>query len=231
MTLWYSTLTDTNAAPGDMGNSITTDTSGNVYVTGQQKNTAGYYIAFIAKYNSLGVIQWQRSLTDTNAAPNDIGFSITTDTSSNVYVTGQQKNTTGNYIVFIAKYNSLGVIQWQRSLTDTNAAPNDYSYSITTDTSSNVYVTGQQINTTGNYIAFIISLDSNGNYINTYNSPGAGITINAGDLTDATSALTDAAGALTDAAGTLTDAAGALTITNNVYYTGLKLTGSIAYEG
>ena len=165
----------------DIGYGIAVDGSGNVYVTGQANytNTLASYV-FIAKYNSAGVIQWQRNL-DTSGV-SDIGYGIAVDGSGNVYITGQANTTTASY-VFIAKYDTGGVIQWQRKL-DTSGV-SDIGYGIAVDGSGNVYVTGQANTTTASYV-FIAKYNSAGviQWQRTLNSPSAGEDIGYGIAVD-----------------------------------------------
>jgi uncharacterized delta-60 repeat protein len=190
---WQRTL-DTGLVT-DIGYGIAVDTTGNVYVTGQANTSTASY-AFIAKYDTSGTIQWQRKL-DTASQP-DIGYGIAVDGNANVYITGQA-NTANAADVFIAKYDTSGVIQWQRSLNTASVSAPDMGRGIAVDGSGNVYVTGQA-NTANAASVFIAKL------------PGSGL-VGAGTatLSYGVSTLTDAAGTLTDAAGTLTDAAGTLT--------------------
>ena len=75
----------------DYGNDITSDSSGNVYVTGSiygglNGNTnAGASDLFVVKYNSSGVNQWTKQL---GTSSSESGNGITSDSGSNVYVTG-----------------------------------------------------------------------------------------------------------------------------------------------
>ena len=83
----------------DLGNSITTDASGNVYTTGYFNNTvdfdpgsgiynlasSGYNDIFISKISSSGNFIWAKSIGGSSF---DLGNSITTDASGNVYTTG-----------------------------------------------------------------------------------------------------------------------------------------------
>ena len=113
----------------------------------------------------------------------DVGRGIAVDVNGNVYVTGQANTTTAAY-VFIAKYDTTGVIQWKRSL-DTASQP-DVGYGIAVDGSGNVYVTGQASQTTEAYV-FIAKLMADGSIL-----PG-------------TSVLTYTADTMVDSAGTLVD--------------------------
>ena len=166
---WVARVASTGA---DIGFGITTDTSNSVYVTGQGGNAtvtafnangtafgttlpnAGSSDAFIVKYNTDGVVQWATRIASTS---NDIGYAISSDTSGNVYVTGQGgvatvtafnadgtafgtilPNRSGND-VFIVKYNTSGVVQWATSLGTQN---NDFARAIALDQTSNIYTTG-----------------------------------------------------------------------------------------
>ncbi|MCX6146500.1 MAG: SBBP repeat-containing protein [Candidatus Kapabacteria bacterium] len=142
----------------DVSNSVTTDASGNVYVTGYFTsptitfgtttitNTGGYDI-FIVKYDAAGTVLWAKSAGGTDS---DYGSSLTTDASGNVYVTGRFVSPTitfgtttltnpGGYDIFIVKYDAAGTVLWAKSAGGTS---DDHGRSVSTDASGNVYVTG-----------------------------------------------------------------------------------------
>jgi uncharacterized delta-60 repeat protein len=126
---WQKTLGDTSS---ETGQAIALDSSGNVYVTGGSNDV------IVTKYDTSGAIQWQRSLGSSNT---DYGFGISLDSSANVYITGYTASSgAGSNDVLIAKYDTSGAIQWQRTLGGTN---NDQGFSISIDNSGNVYVAGQ----------------------------------------------------------------------------------------
>ena len=66
---------------------------------------------FLIKYNSSGTKQWTKQL---GTSSYDSGFGVTTDTSGNIYITGQTKggldgNTnSGKRDIFLIKFNSSG---------------------------------------------------------------------------------------------------------------------------
>ena len=101
---------------------IAIDSSENVYITG---TTAGTPNAALHKLDSSGNFQW--AVTFANVS----GGKVQVDsTGSYVYVTG-----VNNYAQFIAKFNSSGTVQYQRTMTLT------YSGNVQTNSYSNIVVT------------------------------------------------------------------------------------------
>ncbi len=131
--------------------------NGNATGTGSAFGTLtqiGLQDIFIVKYNSSGTIQWIARAGGTSG--NDNGNAITTDTSGNIYIAGYYNGTLTFYNangtafgttlesdgledMFIAKYNSSGVVQWVARAGSTG---NDRGHAITTDTSGNLYIAG-----------------------------------------------------------------------------------------
>jgi hypothetical protein len=167
---WATRIAGTTSSY-DIGNAVATDSSGNVFVTGQYGaaltlyNTgggtgatlanAGPNDCFVAKYSSAGTVLWAAQIAGTG---DDIGYGIATDSSGNVFVTGYYGaavtlyNTggtigatlpfTGGFDCFVAKYSSAGAVVWAAQITGTTTSQ-DIGYGIATDTSGNVFVTGQ----------------------------------------------------------------------------------------
>jgi hypothetical protein len=112
----------------------------------------------IAKYNSSGTIQWQRTL---GGASGDYGNGIAIDSGDNVYVTGRTSSQgAGSDDIVIAKYNSSGTIQWQRTL---GGASTDVGFGIAIDSGDNVYITGYTNSQgAGNFDFIIVKYNSSG---------------------------------------------------------------------
>jgi hypothetical protein len=182
------------------GFSVATDASGNVYVAGSTTggldgNTlTGTTDFFVTKYNSGGVKQYTRQMgivgKDTN------GFSVATDASNNVYVTGRtfgglDGNTlTGTQDFFFTKYDSSGVKQYTKQL---GAGRDTLGWSVATDASGNVYIAGA---TTGDLDGNTLTGTSADAFVTKYNSSGVkqytkqlGV---AGKITQGFSVATDA---------------------------------------
>jgi len=158
---WAFSLGGTN---DDFGNSIATDASGNVYVTGSFRNTtdfdpgagtanltsAGANDIFLAKYDATGNYQWAFGVGSIDF---ELGKSIAIDASGNVYITGQLMNTAdfdpsgntsnltanGQYDMFVAKYDASGNYMWAFNVGDIGVVDGN---SIVTDAAGNVYLTG-----------------------------------------------------------------------------------------
>jgi len=165
------------SAGADIGYGIVTDSGSNVYVTGQYTGTMTLYNSsgttfsntlgtltgsdvFIAKYNGFtGDVTWAARA---GSAGGDVGYGITTDPGSNVYVTGYYNGTMtlynssgtafsntlgslGSNDIFISKYSGItGDVTW---VGRAGSVGSDIGYGIATDLGSNVYVGGQYFGT------------------------------------------------------------------------------------
>ncbi len=153
---WQSDIGGTSP---DEINSISFDSSGNVYIGGAIRTQAvGNQDVFTAKCNSSGVIQWQRRL---GGAAVDTLYGITVDSSGNVYGAGRTSSTgAGSYDLLIHKYDNSGAIQWQRILGGTGS---DQAQGVAVDSSGNVYVIGYSNGTgTGLYDGVVAKYNSSG---------------------------------------------------------------------
>jgi len=118
----------------------------------------------------------------------DSGYDITTDADGFVYTTGFAA-LAGGYgadDIFISKFTSVGALVWQRVIGGTT---NDQGQSIAVDATGNVYVSGifratvdfdpgsgvANLSSTGEYDAFVMKLDPNGNLIWAKSAGGAGV--------------------------------------------------------
>jgi len=161
------------------GNGITADASGNVYIAGYTDSGSGYDIVAI-KLDSTGSLVWHRFLTATGTS-NDVGNGVVVDGSGNVYVTGY--NATNGTDIQIVKYNSSGVLQWQRGVKSANNAAIDGSYGIALLSTGDLVISGAfEASLAGQKYA-VLRLPADGSKTGTY-----------GDYTIVATTLTDTAG-------------------------------------
>jgi uncharacterized delta-60 repeat protein len=187
---------------------LTTDSSDNVYAGGRTGSQgAGNDDLLITKYNSSGTLQWQRIL---GAIARDRCEAIAIDSSDNVYVLGFSLSAgAGEEDYLVAKYNSSGVIQWQRLL---GSATEDVGLGIAVDTQDNLVLFGRTNATdTGLDDFFLAKLPNDGSLTGTYALDGRNFVYAAATLTAATSTLTGSTSTLTSATSTLTAATSSLT--------------------
>jgi hypothetical protein len=220
-------------ASGDQAWSCAADASGNIYLAGHTESTAnisfgghqntygGSMDAFLAKFNSAGVLQWGTYYGGNSQEPWGTCYC---DPSGNVYLTGGTKSTSGialggyqnafsggtNYDAFLVKFNGSGVVQWGTYYGDLGE---EIGRSCATDILGNVFVTGRTSST--------INIASGGHQ-NTFGGISDGFLVkfnNVGGLQWATyyggDAGDETVSAATDASGNIF-LAGYTTSTNNI---------------
>ena len=121
---------------------LTTDASGNVYVTGEtvESGTGSEYGTI--KYNAEGTEQWVARYNGPVASASDRANAVAVDAHGNVYVTGESEGPGTQTDYATLKYDAQGVQQW---LARYNGPENtfDIATALAVDTSGSVYVTGR----------------------------------------------------------------------------------------
>jgi hypothetical protein len=140
----------------DEGNSVVVEGAGNVFLAawfnlttnfgGANLVSAGSFDVVVAKYNAAGVHQWSERYGSTGLE-NGVGMAL--DASGNIVLVGYFSSTAnlggsnlvsaGQYDIFVAKYDGVGLHQWSQGFGSTNF---DAGYSVAVDASSNVLVAG-----------------------------------------------------------------------------------------
>jgi hypothetical protein len=123
------------------------ESSGTIYACGYETNSTQGKNYKTLKISSTGTLIWSNVY---NGPDNDIdeAYSVATDRSGNVYVTG--KSDGGAATVFdiaTVKYNSSGVQLWANRFNGLSSST-DEGKAVTADTAGNVYVTGYSSNPT-----------------------------------------------------------------------------------
>ncbi|BDA77368.1 hypothetical protein LPTSP3_g02980 [Leptospira kobayashii] len=172
----WTRLLGAGGGVGTRGNAITSDSSGNIYITGYtQGNLDGQTLTgsndlLITKYSSAGNRQWTRLLGVASAST--IGNAVISG-SSGIYITGitggnlDGQTKTGSNDLFLIKYDNSGNKQWTRLLGVASAETTGNA--ITSDGSGYIYITGYTQGNldgqtlTGSKDLFITKYDSNGN--------------------------------------------------------------------
>lgn len=137
--------------------SLGVDSSDNLYIW-TNGVTSGF--AQVVKWNSAGTIQWQYSATTDDGS---IGNVLTTqdcdmavDSSDYLLLGGWATTSTGGVVVgSIARVTAAGVLDWSREVTVLNEGVK----AVATDSSDNVYISGQS---TGPTIPYIMKFNSSG---------------------------------------------------------------------
>jgi hypothetical protein len=184
---------------------VNIDTSGNIYVSGSY-NSGGTVNSMLVKLNSSLAVQWSQTLGGNLGAYKKPAF----DTSGNIYVSN------GGYL---AKYNSSGTLQFQRTVTVSGTALTQ---------STETYVIGNKVyfgaySTGSPFGGVTFSVPTDGSLTGTYSVGGKSITYASSSQTDTTVTLATSTPVLTSVADTTTtDAAGsfsqyvAVSTTNSV---------------
>lgn len=151
----------------DVGYSVAVDSLGDVYVTGEFRSafdfdpgpqtdwheSNGEYDAFLCKYDSTGRFQWALTW---GGIDNDKGWSVATDSSGDVYVTGTFNDTVDfdpgpgvdehecigtSWIgdTFLSRFDSAGAFQWARTW---GGERDDTPGGVAVDGAGDIYVAG-----------------------------------------------------------------------------------------
>ncbi|MBE2226885.1 MAG: SBBP repeat-containing protein [Ignavibacteria bacterium] len=158
----------------DSPSSIVVDGSGNVYIAGYSVGIGTSLDCLTLKYNSAGVLQWEKRYNGPGNTADNIN-SLAVDDSGNVYIAGFIGGSgTGNDGVTI-KYNTSGVQQWMQTFNGPGNG-NDNARSLALDADGNVYITGYSTGSTLGADFTTIKYNSAGvqQWLQTYNGPGNG---------------------------------------------------------
>ena len=183
------------------------DSSGNIYCCGESANDfTSFNLGIVAKFDSSGTIVWQRNLSDSVSG---MGLkSIAIDSSGNLYVAGIYYNSSTNGDAIITKYNSSGVLQWQRSITSSLSSPSNMRInSIKVDSSGNYYISGTDYYGLQN--ALTMKFPTDGSRTGTYGY----YTYAASSFVDSAAGLNSYSGPLSYGTPSLTAITGNLTVT------------------
>lgn len=165
----------------DTANGVAIDGSQNAIVVGYKSATSSpppYAHAVVLQVNSSGVEQWARLLDEGVSTESTVATSVAVDGSDNIYVVGYHGLGSGN-VGFLVKYDSSGVLQWQKRLNGRIETIQVYG--------SDLYMAGFGSSTT---YAGVAKYDTAGNF-QWYKRWGAGSSVSFKDVfVDATGVYT-----------------------------------------
>lgn len=141
---------------GDYAHCIAIDAAGDVYVAGEYETTADFEGTtitaksdndiFLAKYTNAGTLVY---VVTAGGYLNDKVLGVGTDASGNAYITGQIEGavtfgnisltSAGDKDIFIAKYNSIGEVQWAKRA---GGPGRDEGKALSVNAAGEIYVTG-----------------------------------------------------------------------------------------
>jgi len=160
----------------ETANGVAVDPQGNSYMVGSFQGTAtfgsttlisaGGHDIFLAKLNPQGVLLWVIRAGGVN---DDVGYDVAVDSSGNAFITGYYGQnaifeqttvaTAAGYNLFVAKYNSAGLLNWVRTPL---IADDIYGSGIAVDPTGKVVVVGTYFQTSDTSDAFVARLNSDG---------------------------------------------------------------------
>ncbi len=153
----------------DYCRAVGADANGNVIIVGYtlsdaniatsgayQTTRGGSQDAYIAKFSSLGALQWA---TYYGGSLNEYAYGVSIDLNNNIILTGLTFSTSdiattgayqtvlgGTQDVFVVKFNTSGVLQWGSYY---GGSSQEFGYQVVTDLNGNIVLTGNTQSTTG----------------------------------------------------------------------------------
>jgi hypothetical protein len=219
--LLHQTRTNGQYGYDTYGGKIVCDSAGNTYSAGifRQSSGTGYEFGLI-KRDSSGTLVWQRVLTNSSSSYGMVVSNLTIDSSDNIY--GACYTAVGaNAIGVIAKWNSSGTLQWQRSITPSANSVSLQDIKINSS-GTTMYVTGVS-SVSGNNDYVLFKLPTNGTLTGTYTVGSYSYTYAASSYTEAAYSGSDVTATLTASGGGLPQSTPAHTISNTT------LTSTVAF--
>ena len=130
----------------DIARGVSTDASGNVYVTGFTEGALegasfGPIDAFVRSFDGDGVVRWTRQF---GTGSEDVALDVATDASGNVYVAGRTGGaldgaSAGGIDAFVRSFDSGGTLRWTRQF---GTVSSDHAVGVAAGSSAEVYVVG-----------------------------------------------------------------------------------------
>lgn len=153
---------------------VTTDDSGNVYVTGSVYNATTGRDIIIRKFNPAGDIQWDHTYSSSAPDGNDGGNEVFYKNNF-LYVLGDTRNAanTSSDIILMKRNASTGALIWSKTYNGQGNSA-DHSYSMAIDLADNIYVCGMSQVQSVDFEMVLIKFNSSGGQQWAHTSGGPG---------------------------------------------------------
>lgn len=187
--VWQRYLQEIGTRNYNGSSAICTDSLGNVYAAGTGNGS------FIVKYSSSGVLQWQQRYVG-NGGATPFPACMTSDSSNNIYTVYLAYGSP--YFFYVTKYNSSGVLQWQRKFYSVKEFTGK---AIVYKADMNCIVIGcSMADYAGvqSYSGINVVYKTSGSQLGTYTVGNATFTIEAASGTDSSGTANDVAGGMTN---------------------------------
>jgi hypothetical protein len=209
---------------------IAVDSSGNSYAVGVL-DTGAQYDMLIVKYDTNGNLQWQKSLGSSSLF--DSSYNICLDNLGYFYIAGTSVDQSANPTPIgniIAKYDTNGNLQWQRSFRNTffdyifNPWIQQEGYGIDVDGNNNLYFAGWRLESDFSNTLYITRVPGDGSKTGTYTGAYAygDFIYEVSTLPTGTPSLTSSTSTLTSSTSTLTSSTSTLTSSTTSFTSATK---------
>ena len=143
--------------------------NGNMYIGGYRRDapSGSIYEAFLTKYNSSKIIQWQKLISQTDVFANPITSIdyVSVSNSEEIYASGMFTNNSRNDSIFLNKYDSTGIKLWGIGIYPPGGGSSGTIQATALDSSNNVYIACQIYDSSYASSPLLVKYDSDGVFL------------------------------------------------------------------
>ena len=154
---WYRQFYESAGSAYDWGGQAVIDSNDNLWITHTTDLSGANSPALSKINNSAGTFASTSYLLSATGGNNYVYGRLSVDSSNNFYITGQGDYDGSGFKLFSCKFNSSGVLQWQKRYLATWST----GYGISVDSAGNSYTCGRH-NGSGTYTAFLAKRNTSG---------------------------------------------------------------------